>query len=72
MAEPSLKSFHDNYCHLATNLWFNAKDRQLGQKERKKYLKRKSATKVSLREFDLPSLFETSSEGELEDESANE
>ena len=27
LAGPSLKSFHDNYCHLAINLWFNAKDR---------------------------------------------
>ena len=35
-------------------------------------IERESATKVSLREFDLPSLVETSSESELEDESANE
>ena len=72
VAGPSLKSFHDNYCHLIINLWFNAEDRWLEQKERKKYRKRRGATKVSMREFDLPSLFETSSESELEDEFANE
>ena len=35
-------------------------------------IERESATKVSLREFDLPSLVETSSESELEDESTDE
>ena len=37
VAGPSLKLFHDNYCHLAIHLWFNKKERQLGQKQHKKY-----------------------------------
>ena len=30
VAGPLLKSFHDNYCHLAINLWFNAKRQTTG------------------------------------------
>ena len=42
---PSLKLFHDNYCHLAIDLWFNKKERRLGQKRCKNYRKRKSKKK---------------------------
>ena len=68
VAGPSLKSIHDNYFHLAIDLWYNEKERRLGQKQHKKYRKRKSTKKASLRGFILLSLFETSRESELEEE----
>ena len=46
VAGPSLKSFHDNYYHLAIDLWFNEKERWLGQKQCKKYQRRKSRKKL--------------------------
>ena len=46
VADLSLKLIHDNYCHLAIDLWFNEKERQLGQKQCKKYGKRKSTKKL--------------------------
>ena len=46
VAGPSLKSILDNYRHLAIDLWFNEKERRLGQKHRKKCRKRKSTKKL--------------------------
>ena len=62
---PSLKEFVEDYCDKAVTNWYNDKDRRINQKPRKKYRKRKSK-KQPRKEFQLPSLFETSSESEGE------
>ena len=51
----------------AVNNWYHDKDRQINRKPRKNYQKRK-ASKPPRKEFQLPSLFETSSESEEEEE----
>ncbi|XP_066928483.1 zinc finger protein 862-like [Clytia hemisphaerica] len=68
---PTLKVFIDRYCEKAVSKWYNDKDRRLNQKPRKKYRKRKS-NKPPRKEFQLPSLFETSSESEGEQEVEND
>ena len=61
---PSLvEGFHKNYCEKAVSAWFHDKHRRFGQMTRKKYRKRK-CKRQPLKEFELPSLFETSSESE--------
>ena len=69
VAGPTLKVFAEKYCEKAVSNWYDDKDRRLNQKPRKKYRKRKSK-KPERKEFQLPSLFETSSEseGETDDE----
>ena len=52
------------YCLKAVELWYNDKNYRLNQKPRRKYTKRK-ASKPPRKEFELPSLFEISSESEL-------
>ena len=64
---PTLKVFVDKYCAKAVNNWYHDKDRRINQKPRKKYRKRK-ASKPPRKEFQLPYLFETSSESEEEEE----
>ena len=63
---PTLKVFVDKYCAKAVNNWYHDKDRRINQKPRKKYRKRK-ASKPPRKEFQLPYLFETSSESEEEE-----
>ena len=65
VAGPKLKLFIEKYCEKAVLKWFNDKERRINQKPRKKYRKRKSK-KQERKEFQLPSLFETSSESEQE------
>ena len=66
VAGPPLREFHDTYCDLAVSSWYNDKHRRMGQTQQKKYRKKKS-NRPTRKEFDLPSLFETSSESENED-----
>ena len=63
----TLKVFVEKYCAKAVNNWYHDKDRRINQKPRKKYRKRK-ASKPPRKEFQLPYLFETSSESEEEEE----
>ena len=72
VAGPTLKSFHDDYCKLAINRWFNDKHRRIGQTQCKKYKKRKASKKSTLREFDLLSIFEPSSGSEEDVEDIEE
>ena len=72
---PTLQEFHDNYCKVAVDLWYNDKDRRLNQSKRKPYRKRiDSKPKYQKLDFDLPSVFdedinmEESSESESDDE----
>ena len=60
---PSLKVFLEQYCLKAGKPWYND-NCGLNQKPRKKYGKRKASTPPQ-KEFELPFLFETSSESEL-------
>ena len=63
----TLKVFVEKYCAKAVNNWYHDKDRRINQKPRKKYRKRK-ASKPPRKEFQLPYLFETSSESKEEEE----
>ena len=60
---PSLAIFHNDYCNITVDKWYNDKNRRLGQNKRKKYRKRKS-NKKQRSEFELPPLLETSSKSE--------
>ena len=57
----------EKYFAKAVNNWYHDKDRRINQKTRKRYRKRK-ARKTQRKEFQLPYLFETSSESEEEEE----
>ena len=39
---PSLEIFHNDYCNITVDKWYNDKNRRLGQNKRKKYRKRKT------------------------------
>ena len=56
----------DKYFAKAINNWYHDKDRRINQKTRKRYRKPK-ARKTQRKEFQLPYLFETSSESEEEE-----
>ena len=63
---PSLEIFHNDYCNITVDKWYNDKNRRLGQNKRKKYRRRKT-NKNQRSEFELPPLLETSSESEESD-----
>ena len=67
LSGPTLKVFVDKYCAKAVSNWYHDKDRQINQKPRKKYRKWK-VSKPPRKEFQLPSLFKMSSEGEEEEQ----
>ena len=66
VARPSLEIFHNDYCNIAVDKWYNNKNRRLGQNKRKKYRKRKR-NKKQRSEFELPPSLETHSESEESD-----
>ena len=57
----------EKYFAKTVNNWYHDKDRRINQKPWKNYRKRK-ASKPPRKEFQLPYLFETSSESEEEEE----
>ena len=57
--------FREKYCSIAVDCWFNDKDRRLHEGKRKSYKRKENATEKCLKlNFELPSIFNTSSESE--------
>ena len=65
VTDPSLEIFHD-YCNITVDIWYNDKNRRLGQNKGKQYQKRKT-NKKQRSEFELLPLLETSSKCEESD-----
>ena len=43
---PSLEIFHNDYCNITVDKWYNDKNRRLGQNKRKKISKKKNKQKT--------------------------